>query len=72
MSLGGLGLFDQEREWVLVPMNTEWGGGEHWVLGVLGRDGEGWGLWMFDSGGSGGKKVGQALAKQLARLYQLL
>ena len=37
-SLGGLGLFQKGCEWVLVPINTEWGGGEHWMLAVLGLE----------------------------------
>lgn len=72
-SLKPLNLFSPLAKYLIIPLNTEYAHGSHWLLALLQngnfRD-SAWKLWVFDSAQSS-QYIGRTLCKKLEKLYSV-
>jgi Ulp1 family protease len=69
-SLEPLQLFSPATKYLLIPLNTEYCSGNHWLLGLLIREDHDYTLLVFDSGP--GSSIGLDLCKRLQLLHRVL
>jgi hypothetical protein len=69
-SLAPLDLFSESTKYLIIPLNTEFGSGSHWLLGLLVNRHKKYSLVVFDSGSGG--DIGKELCIRLQRLYSVL